>query len=120
MGGNSVDIHSLEDFHAKLAARLDEASAALSTLVEKLPGTPPRLGGFQDATGTANGYAGRRDEQITRVRQLVDAVAAAQTATGTIIGNYTTTEARNEANVRDIADTMRPVGEVLDSGQNNG
>ena len=121
MGENSaVDVHSLEDFHATLAARLDEADAALSTLVTRLQGLTPKLGGFHDATGTADGYLGRCDEQVTRAQRLVEAVTAAQTATATIIANYTTTEARNAANARDIADAMRSVGEALDGGQSNG
>lgn len=120
MGDRSaVDVHSLEDFHATLAARLDEANATLTTLVGKLQGAAPQLGGFSDATGTADGYLGRCDEQVTRARRLVEAVSATQTATGTIIDNYTTTEARNAANARDIANTMRPVGEALDGGEHD-
>lgn len=117
---STVDVHSLEDFHARLAARLGEAESVLTTLVDRLQGVAPQLGGFYDATGTAQGYLRRCDEQVARARRLVEAVSATQTATATIISNYTTTEERNAANARDIANTMRPVGEALDGGQDNG
>jgi hypothetical protein len=53
------------------------------------------------------------------VQRLIDAITAAQTATATIIDNYRTTEARNAANATDIANTLSPVGEVLNGGQAN-
>jgi ABC-type transporter Mla subunit MlaD len=113
----TVDVLSLEDFHRTLAARLDEANAVLATMTSQLQGKPPALGGFQDATRTSGRYQTLHTEHVTRAQRLVDAVAAAQAATVAIIRNYRTTEARNEANAKDIARTMRSVDEVLDGRQ---
>lgn len=121
MGDESttVDVLSLEDFHGTIAARLDEANSLLSTLNTTLQGAPPQLGGFQDAVDTAGRYSDLHGEHTSAVQRLIDAITAAQTATSTIIHNYRTTEARNAANSTDIANTLSPVGEVLNGGQAN-
>jgi ABC-type transporter Mla subunit MlaD len=121
MGDESttVDILSLEDFQATLAARLTEANGLLTTLNTTLQGAPPQLGAFQDAVDTAGRYSDLHGEHTSGVQRLIDAITAAQTATATIIDNYKTTEARNAANATDIANTLSPVGEVLNGGQAN-
>lgn len=115
----TVDVLSLEDFHATIAARLDQANALLTTLNTTLQGAPPQLGGFPHAVDTAGRYSDLHGEHASSVQRLIDAVTAAQTATSTIISNYQTTEARNQANSADIANTLSPVGEVLNGGQSN-
>lgn len=113
----TVDVLSLEDFHTTIARRLTEATSLLSTLTTALREARPRLGGFQDATETATRHHDLHAEHVAGVNRLIDAIAAAQTATATILNNYRTTEARNTANATDIANIMRPVGEVLNGGQ---
>jgi hypothetical protein len=121
MGDESttVDVLSLEEFQTTLAARLAQANTLLTTLNTTLQGTPPQLGGFQDAVDTAGRYSGLQGEHTGGAQRLIDAITAAQTATATIINNYHTTEARNTANASDIANTLSPVGEVLNGGQAN-
>jgi hypothetical protein len=121
MGDESttVDVLSLEDFQTTIAARLDEANSLLTTLNTTLHNARPALGGFQDAVDTAGRYTDLHGEHAAGVQRLIDAITAAQTATTTIIHNYRTTEARNEANATDIANTLSPVGEVLNGGQPN-
>jgi hypothetical protein len=118
MGDESttVDVLSLEDFQTTIAARLSEANSLLTTLTSTLRNAPPKLGGFQDALDTAGRYSDLHGEHADGVRRLIDAITAAQTATGTILTNYRTTESRNEANATDIANTLSPVGEVLNGG----
>jgi hypothetical protein len=113
----TVDILSLEDFRATLDARLREAEALLRT-VSGSAGAQPPLGGFVDATQTSGDHRSRHTEQVDRVRRLVAAIQAARTATDTIITNYRTTEARNEANSADIAAVLGNVGTALSGGAN--
>lgn len=121
MGDESttVDVLSLEDFQTTLTARLAEANALLTTVNTTLQGAPPRLGGFQDAVDTAGRYSELHGEHSSGVQRLIDAITAAQSATTTIINSYNTTEARNAANVSEIANTLSPLGEVLNGGQAN-
>lgn len=115
----TVDVLSLEDFHATLATRLTEANGLLTTLTTSLA-TAPQLGTFQDASAEADRYATLRDEHAGGVQRLIDAITAAQTATATIMSNYQTTEDRNAANASDISSTLSPVGQVLDGVLNGG
>jgi ABC-type transporter Mla subunit MlaD len=117
--GTNVDVLSLDDFQTTLAARLTEANGLLTKLNTTLQGAPPQLGGFQDAVNTAGRYSDLHGEHTAGVQRLIDAITAAQTATATIMNNYNTTEARNAANASDIANTLSPVGEVLNGGQAN-
>lgn len=113
----TVDVLSLEDFHATIAGRLTEASSLLITLTTSLRENRPKLGSFEDAVSTATRHHDLHVEHEAAVQRLIDAVTAAQTATATILNNYQTTEARNTANTTDIATIMRPVGEVLNGGE---
>jgi hypothetical protein len=113
-----VDILSLEDFRRALNGRLTEAETLLKTVTSSAAARPP-LGGFVDAKRITDSHHTRQDEQVARVRRLIDAIGAAQAATDTIISNYRTTEARNAANSADIANVLGGVQKAL-GGSNNG
>jgi hypothetical protein len=114
-----VDILTLEDFRATLNARLTEAQSILNTLNNKLA-HGPTLGTFQDATTTGNWYDSAYRQHVRRATRLVNAIKAAQTATDSIIHDYTTTEARNAANQADIAKALGNVQTTLDGEATSG
>jgi hypothetical protein len=113
-----VDILSLEDFRLALNARLTEAESLLKTVTGSAAARPP-LGAFADATRITSQHHTRQDEQATRVRRLIEAIRAAQSATDTIISNYRTTEERNTANSADVANVLGGVTKAL-GGSSNG
>ena len=112
-----VDILSLEDFRRALDARLTEAEALLKTVTGSATARPP-LGAFADAKRITDVHHNRQDEQAGRVRRLIEAIRAAQSATDTIISNYRTTEARNAANSADIASVLGGVQKALGDSSN--
>jgi hypothetical protein len=118
MGANdtTIDTLSIGDFYQTLDARLAEASTALAGLSTE-PRGEPALGQFFDAQQTAVRHEALRDEYLTRLRRLVDAVIAAQTATGAIIDSYHDIEALNTANAADVADALQPVRDALDGSK---
>jgi hypothetical protein len=65
---------------------------------------------------TAQAHAGRHGTQLDRVRRLVAAIQAAQSATDLIIANYRTAESRNTASVVDIASALDGVQSALSGG----
>ncbi|HEX6499550.1 MAG TPA: hypothetical protein VF054_11020 [Micromonosporaceae bacterium] len=111
-GSTHVDVHSLEDFHRTLAARLDEVEQVAKTLA-LLRGRKPALGAFEDARTCADHYEQLYHQYAHRVEQLRSAVVAAQHATATIIHNYRRTEDRNHANATDIASQLTGVATAL-------
>jgi hypothetical protein len=119
MGANEtiIDTLSLRDFYQTLDSRLAEASAALAGLTTGPRGEPPALGQFFDAQQTALRHQALRDEYLTRLRRLVDAVIAAQTATTAIIDSVHDIEALNTANAADVADALQPVRDALDGSK---
>ncbi|WP_433346798.1 hypothetical protein [Micromonospora sp. CA-111912] len=113
-GRTTVDVLSLEDFHLRLAGRLTEAEAVLRKLKTETQCRPPELGTFTDATSNARRYSDLHTSYVQQVERLRDAVRAAQSATGTILTNYKTTEDRNAANSADIAAALGGVDKALD------
>ncbi|MEH0845193.1 hypothetical protein V6U81_22655 [Micromonospora sp. CPCC 205711] len=113
-GRTTVDVLSLEDFHQRLADRLAQAETALRKLNSEMQCRPPALGSFADATGNARRYSDVQADYAERVAQLRRAVAAARTATHTVMTNYRTTEARNAANAADIEAALNGVDKVLE------
>ncbi|HEX5594633.1 MAG TPA: hypothetical protein VFX61_01215 [Micromonosporaceae bacterium] len=112
-----VDVLSLEDFHATLAGRLQEAESLLTKLKNEMR-SAPALGTFSDGKSTASRYELLHQQHVDRVRRLRAAVVAAEKATATIIANYKTTEARNRANATEIAAALSGVGTALnENGQ---
>jgi len=105
-----VDVQTLEDFHRTLADHLAEARA-IEQLLHDMP--VPKFGTFADAAETAHWYATLHHDHVERLGRLQQALEAAQTATRDIIGNYTTTEARNTANAAQITGVMQPVTQAL-------
>jgi hypothetical protein len=112
-----VDVLSLEDFRATLAARLREAESILTKLTTELRGHKPALGTFQDGTAKATEYSALYNQHVDRVNRLKRAIIAAQTSTSTIITNYRTAEARNGASASDIANKLDGVANALDGEQ---
>ena len=103
----SVDLRSLNDFAGQLTPRLQEVLTALTRLHHS--DRPARaLGDFQDARETADRYDDLHRDYVARLDRLVSAVAAAQTATGTITTIYHTTEALNESSTRAVRDLLSP------------
>jgi len=116
----NVDILSLEDFRKTLDTRLTEANGLLTHLTTNVPASTP-LGTFFDATETSKKHGSQHAAQVTKVRRLISAIEAAKTATDKIISNYTTTEARNNANSKDIESVLGGVSKALaPDGGNNG
>lgn len=112
----TVDVLSLEDFQVTLDARLVEVESALRKLDVDLRGRPPALGGFHDATVQTKKFEQFHAEQLAQVKRLKRALLAARKATGTILDNYRTTEARNAANSDDIAGLLNGVDNALKDG----
>ncbi|WP_405102864.1 hypothetical protein [Micromonospora sp. NBC_01412] len=112
-GRTTVDVLSLEDFHQRLAGRLTEAETVLRKLKTETQCHPPELGTFTDATSNSKRYSDLHTTYVQQVERLRDAVRAAQSATGTILTNYKTTEARNAANSADIAAALGGVDDAL-------
>jgi hypothetical protein len=104
-----VDFISLEDFHRTLSARLAEVDTVLRKLDNELA----------DANDQASRYTVLQMQHGTRARRLHAALTAAQTATATIIANYSTTEARNDANAAAIASVLGGVAAALKEGDTN-
>jgi hypothetical protein len=103
-----VDILSLEDFRRSLDTRLTAAKDLVTTLETGVTARPP-LGGFLDAGDTATSHATRHTALLDRMRRVVTAIEAAQSATDVIINSYRTTEARNAANAEDISAALAGV-----------
>lgn len=106
-----VDLGSLDDFARHLEPRLRDAVAALDNLthIDRRPGhdsARPELGEFLDAGETADRYEELHQAHITRLQRLINAVVAAQFATGSIMTIYRTTEELNEAGMRAIGDLL--------------
>jgi hypothetical protein len=118
--GTSVDILSLEDFNATLTTRLGEVEALLTKLNSDLKGQQPELGTFIDGNQTATHYTDLYHQYTQRIGRLKSAIVAAQTATGDIIKNYTTTEALNHASATDIARKLDGVSFALNDGSSAG
>lgn len=118
--GTRVDILSLEDFNATLTTRLGEAEALLTKLNSDLRGQKPELGTFIDGNETATQYANLYTQYVQRIGRLKSAIVAAQTATGDIIKNYTTTEALNHASATDIVRKLDGVSSALNDGSTAG
>lgn len=108
-----VDILSLEDFRKTLDARLSAARSVLSTLNGSLGNGQIKLGAFDDANTAARSYQSVHSIHVARIQRLISAIEAARTATDTIIRNYKTAEARNKANVADIAAALGGVNTAL-------
>jgi len=103
----SVDLGSLDDFAQHLSPRLQEVLSALTRLHHT--DRPARaLGDFTDARETADRYEELHQAFAARLDRLVSAVAAAQTATGTITTIYHTTEELNESSTRSVRDLLSP------------
>ena len=116
----SVDVLTLEQFNATLVSRLSEARALLTKLNTDLAGKVPALGTFADGVTTTQQYTDLRHTSVQRVERLIEAIVAVQTATGTILDNYRTTEARNHANAADIAQVLGDLPAVLNGGRLDG
>ena len=112
-GTARVDVLSLEDFHATLSAREEQAQAIVTKLTTELRGERPKLGTFQDGSSTSTAYGGIHAAQVARANQLLTAITAAKAATAAIISGYGTTEARNGANAGDIGSRLGGVTEAL-------
>lgn len=111
----SVDVLSLEDFHATLANRLSEVDTVIAGINRDLA-TAPAFGDFLDGKVSAADFVNLRDDYLARINRLRSAIVAAQSATATIIANYKSTEQRNHANAADIAHQLDGVGAALQDG----
>lgn len=112
----TVDVLTLEDFQHRLNARLQEARSVLNRLSGSLHNQPPALGTFRDAVETTRRYDAVQRVELARARQLVSALEAVQAATSTIIKNYRTAEARNEATADEITGALSGVDRALNGG----
>lgn len=112
----TVDVLTLEDFQHRIDARLQQARSVLDRLSGDLNGRPPALGTFRDAVETSRRYEALHRLELARARRLVSALEAVQAATATIIRNYRTAEARNEATAEDITGALSGVDQALNEG----
>jgi hypothetical protein len=111
----NVDILSLEDYRKTLDTRWTEANNLLTYIKNSVPKVP-QLGGFYHAGTTSSQHAERHADQVAKVQRLLTAIEAAKTATDPIIRNYTSTEARNNANSKDIGSVLGGVSKALEGG----
>jgi hypothetical protein len=107
-----VELRSLDDFGHHLDARLQEAQAALTALTTD-PGQPP-LGTFHDATVTAERYEVMKAAYVERLRRLIDALTAAQSATATIADSYRTLEVHHAASTAAIGNQLGSARELAE------
>ncbi len=121
-GRTVVDVQSLEDFRTALGNHHSATAAMLKTIEDKLVGTTGGassshdnhlFGVFPDGQDINDYYVRMALLYHARVQRLKTAVEAAQKATNSILHTYRTVEARNDANSKDIARTMRPVDTAL-------
>jgi ABC-type transporter Mla subunit MlaD len=114
-----VDVLSLEGFRATLDGRLSEAHSVKTCLVEVLRRTEPRLGDLPDADHVSLRYQTLYDQHLNRINLLIDALNATRDALNTIMDAYQTNEARQTANVTEIADALGAVSGVHNGGHTN-
>lgn len=110
---------TLRAFHQTLQARIDEAQAAL-TMVESGPrllGPDPALGTFDDAIRTSYRHNQLRQDYVGRMRRLIAALQAAQSATQTMIEKFTAAEEVNVAHMRRM---LHRIEEELEHGAADG
>jgi len=117
--GASINMISLGEFNSRLAGRLHEADAVLSSLRldPKLTSggvvNAPKLGTFDDALKAEHAYTTLYHQLVERLQQLHNAIGAAQTATSTIAANYRTTESLNAARANEITSALAGVPSAL-------
>ena len=103
-----IDLLSLDDFSHHLKARLAEAQEALTALTSGPGPDRPPLGEFQDARLSADRYQAMKAGYVERLRRLIDALTAAQTATATISTSYHSVEDRNRSDTGTIGGLLGP------------
>jgi hypothetical protein len=103
-----IDLLSLDDFSQHLTARLAEAQETLTALTAGAGSQRPPLGDFHDAQLTADRYQAMKALYTERLRRLIDALSAAQTATATISASYRTVEDRNHLDTGTIGGLLGP------------
>jgi uncharacterized protein YukE len=112
-GRTTVDVLSLEDFHQRLERRLSEAESVLRKLNTEMQCRPPALGKFADATDNARRYSETHASFVKHADRLRRAIVAARKATKTIMTNYRTAEARNEAAAADIIAALSGLSKAM-------
>ena len=113
----SVDLRSLGDFRERLEPRRQEVEAALAALADA---RRPALGQFHDAELTAQRYDALREGYLLRLRRLVNAMTAAQIATGTALTAYRAVEEISESATRAVAGLPSPGDKAFGDGLNSG
>jgi hypothetical protein len=103
-----IDLLSLDDFGHRLKARVDEAREALLALTVGPGADRPPLGEFTDAQLSADRYDAMKAGYVERLRRLIDALTAAQTATATISAGYRSVEDLNCSDTGTIGGLLGP------------
>jgi hypothetical protein len=118
-GGVAVDIASLEDFRAKLDARLSQAATLLAKF-DELGCAQPQVGTLTSGVAFVQAFGSRRAEYRARLARLQKALQVTRDNTDTIIANYRTAEERNAANAKVIAAQLSGIGNALSPGTTTG
>ncbi|MEV0650240.1 hypothetical protein AB0I28_33765 [Phytomonospora sp. NPDC050363] len=111
-----VDVGSLEDFHTNLANRRAQIEAVVNKMNEHLRDKTPALGAFQHAEEDKTLYSTHYGEFAERVNRLMEAVVAAEFATGKICENYKTAEQLNTLSMDAVAAGLDDVNTSLSGG----
>ncbi|GIG65080.1 hypothetical protein [Phytomonospora endophytica] len=116
MSHTDVDVSSLEGFHANLSNRRIQIETVINKMNELLKDKPPALGAFQHAEENKELYSGHYAAFADRINRLMEAVVAAEAATGTILQNYKTAEQLSTLSADSIASRMDEVDTSLTGG----
>jgi len=116
MSHTDVDVSSLEGFHANLSNRRIQIETVINKMNELLRDKPPALGTFKHAEENKELYADHYGQFVERINRLMEAVVAAEAATGTILENYRTAEQLASLSADSIAQRMDEVDTSLTGG----
>ena len=116
MSHTDVDVSSLEGFHANLSNRRIQIETVVNKMNELLKDKPPALGTFQHAEENKALYSEHYGQFAERINRLMEAVVAAEAATGKILENYKTAEQLAALSADAIAQRLDEVDTSLTGG----
>jgi hypothetical protein len=119
VGDIAIDPLSLQDFAQQIQPRLDQANAALLTLLTSPGADQPALGAFYDAQVTEDRHKMLHDQYVQRLQRLIDALNAASTSITTMLDRYHTIAGLQSAHTFDIRAALEPVSEALNGHRNH-
>lgn len=117
-GDIAIDPLLLQNFAQQVQPRIDQATAALTTLLTSPGSDQPALGTFYDAQVTEGRHKTLHDQYVVQLERLIGALNAASASITSILDRYHTISDLQSARVSDIQAALEPVSEAL-NGQKN-